>query len=175
MNHSILQKLFGGDRRSIGRAEEVAAEVLRRLALLGALVYGLTSKDLVVRMRSADALEKVTRDRPRLLTPHKRALLKIAANTDQQEVRWHLGSALPRMELRSHERAAAADIRFEHLRDNSSIVKTCAMQGLADLAVRDARSRPQTADANEQPVTSMQAWRGVDIPVKFQAMTFDRL
>lgn len=44
----------------------------------------------------------------------------------------------PRMNLRAKERGVAANILFDYLRDKSSIVKTCAMQGLAGLAAQDA-------------------------------------
>jgi hypothetical protein len=46
---SILEKLKGGDRRSLGKAHEVAAEV-----------QGILYPDPVVRMRAADAVEKIT-------------------------------------------------------------------------------------------------------------------
>ena len=42
-----------------------------------------------------------------------------------------------RMDLGAKERAVAVDILFDYLRDKSSIVRTFAMQGLAELAVRD--------------------------------------
>jgi hypothetical protein len=44
---------------------------------------------------------------------------------------------IPRLELNARERLVAVDILFDYLRDRSSIVKTFAMQGLADLAVKD--------------------------------------
>jgi hypothetical protein len=88
-------------------------------------------------MRAADAVEKITAQRPELLKPHKRKLLEIAGGTDQQEVRWHAALMIPRLELNARERLVAVDILFDYLRDRSSIVKTFAMQGLADLAVKD--------------------------------------
>ncbi len=138
MPHKILKKLAGGDRRSIGHSNEVAAEVLARPALFRILVEGLKSEDPVVCMRAADALEKVTAQRPELLQPHKNALLEIAGRARQQEVRWHMALLCPRMNLRAKERGVAADILFDYLRDKSSIVKSCAMQGLAGLAAHDA-------------------------------------
>jgi HEAT repeat protein len=137
MPHSILKKLAGGDRRSIGRSNEVVREVLARPALVRGLIEGLTNDDPIVCMRAADALEKITAQRPDLLRPHKRAILEIAARSSQQEVRWHVAVLFSRMNLRAKERAVAVDILFDYLRDKSSIVKTFAMQGLADLAKQD--------------------------------------
>jgi len=138
MPHKILKKLAGGDRRSIGHSNEVVAEVLARPALFRVLMEGLTSEDPLVCMRAADAMEKITVQRPELLRPHKSAVLEISGRARQQEVRWHMALLFPRMNLRAKERGVAANILFDYLRDKSSIVKTCAMQGLAGLAAQDA-------------------------------------
>jgi alpha-beta hydrolase superfamily lysophospholipase len=63
----ILTLLEGGDRRSVGRADEVAALVSRNPKLFPQLIAGLWSDDPLVRMRAADAAEKVTRTAPQLL------------------------------------------------------------------------------------------------------------
>jgi hypothetical protein len=97
----------------------------------------MLSGDAIVRMRAADAAEKVTSRRPDLLQPYKRKLLAIAGGSDQQEVRWHSALMIPRLKLTAKERAVAVDILFDYLRDHSSIVKTFAMQGLATLASTD--------------------------------------
>ncbi len=52
----LLGKLQGGDRRSIGRADEVVADVLNDPALFDDLFQGMLHDDPVVRMRSADAV-----------------------------------------------------------------------------------------------------------------------
>ena len=139
MLHPILRKLAGGDRRSIGRANEVVADILARPSRLRILVEGLTNEDPLISMRAADALEKVTVQRPDLLRPHKNAILEISGRTRQQEVRWHMAALFPRLNLRAKERAVAVNILFEYLGDKSSIVKTFAMQGLAGLSEQDPR------------------------------------
>jgi hypothetical protein len=141
MPHPILRKLAGGDRRSIGRSNEVVADVLARPRLFRVLVEGLTSEDPIICMRAADALEKITVQRPELLQPHKKTILEISGSTRQQEVRWHMAALFPRMNLRARDRAVAVDILFDYLRDKSSIVKTFAMTGLAGLAAEDAALR----------------------------------
>ncbi|HEY4880533.1 MAG TPA: hypothetical protein VIH97_15530 [Candidatus Acidoferrales bacterium] len=145
--HAILKKLSGGDRRSIGRSNEIAADVLVRPAqsprLLKVLIGALTSPDEVLRMRSADAVEKITMQRPELLQPFKKNLLSLAGTITQKEVRWHLAILIPRLELTSTERAVSVEILFDYLRDKSSIVKTFAMQSLADLASTDQRLKSQ--------------------------------
>ena len=115
MSHPILEQLKGGDRRSIGRANEVVRQVLRNPALLGELFKGMLSGDPLVRMRAADAAEKVTAERPGLLQPYKKRLLHEIANIDQQEIRRHVAQMIPRLHLRPEERAIAIKILFAYL------------------------------------------------------------
>jgi HEAT repeat protein len=134
---SILEKLAGGDRRSIGRSNQVVKQVLARPDKFSQLFAGLGNKDYLVRMRAADAIEKITLQRPVLLQPYKRQLLELAGQLSEKEVRWHMAQILPRLELSVRHRAAALDILFEYLRDTSSIVKTFAMQAIADFAAEE--------------------------------------
>jgi hypothetical protein len=139
---SILARLEGGDRRSIGRADEVAAEVERNPRLFPELIAGLWSADALVRMRAADATEKVTRESPILLQPYKRRLLGLMADASEQELRWHLAAIVPRLWLDAAERKLASSLLRGYLEDRSSIVRTFALQGLAELAEDDSSLRP---------------------------------
>ncbi len=56
----ILEKLKGGDRRSIGRVNEVVSDVINNAALFDSVFNGMLNDDPIVRMRAADAVEKVT-------------------------------------------------------------------------------------------------------------------
>jgi hypothetical protein len=148
--HTLLKKLSGGDRRSIGRSNEVVAHVLAHPAYFRHVFDGLVTNDPIVRMRAADAMEKITAQRPDLLRPYKRKLLAIAGSTDQQEIRWHAALIIPRLQLTTKERAAALDILFDYLRDKSSIVKTFAMQAIWDLADADAKLKAQITPLVEE-------------------------
>ncbi len=136
--HPLLEKLTGGDRRSIGRSNEVVAEVLAEPCLFDALFEGLLDADPLVRMRSADAVEKITVSHPEYLQPFKKRLLEQIASNEQPEVRWHIAQLIPRLALTPEERSRAVVILEGYLADRSSIVKTFAMQTLADLAEQDA-------------------------------------
>jgi uncharacterized membrane-anchored protein YjiN (DUF445 family) len=93
-------------------------------------------------MRAADASEKITRKEPDLLRPYKKELLALMAKAEQQELRWHLAAIVPRLPLNSKERQLVSSLLRRYLEDGSSIVKTCALQALADLAVDDSSIRP---------------------------------
>jgi hypothetical protein len=138
---NILELLKGGDRRSIGRSEHVATMVSKNLQLFPELIAGLWSKDPLVRMRAADATEKATRKNAQLLIPYREELLGLLAETREQELRWHLAVIVPRLALNPKERTRVIFSLNGYMQDRSSIVKTFALQGLADLARDDARIR----------------------------------
>lgn len=145
-SNKLLDKLRGGDRRSIGRSNEVAALVLKRPELFPHLMQGLWNSDPLIRMRAADAAEKVSLHKPDLLKPLKARLLKLLDETTQQELRWHLAQMVPRLPLSKRDRACAASVFRRHLEDPSSIVKTSAMQALADLANADDELMPEVQE-----------------------------
>lgn len=144
---NILLLLAGGDRRSTGRSDQVAVVVSKDPSLFPELISGLWSPDPLVRMRAADAAEKITRKNPALLTPYKKELLGLMTEATQQELRWHLAVMIPRLPLSATERQLAISALNSYLEDRSSIVKTFALQGLADFAQRDPAIRPEVEDA----------------------------
>jgi hypothetical protein len=139
---SILRKLKGGDRRSIGRSNEVVAEVLASPELFGALFAGLSVGDPVIRARAADAVEKISVIHPEYLRPYRAKLVGEYARCEQKEVRWHVAQMLPRLRWNTREQQQVYDILTVYLRDSSSIVKTFAMQALADLTTQAPKLRP---------------------------------
>jgi len=128
--------------------------VRRNPALFPKLMAGLWSDEPVVRMRAADAVEKVTRAAPGRLQRYKKELLGLMAETEQQEVRWHLAAMVPRLSLTASERQRAAELLKGYLADRSSIVKTFALQGLADLAQQDASMRGAVIELLRESVRS---------------------
>ena len=138
---TIRSLLSGGDRRSIGRSDQVSALVIGKPERFGRLVKCLWDADPVVSMRAADAAEKVSRENPALLQPHKAELLGLLAEVIQKEVRWHLAVMVPRLQLTTSEYRFAAELLKSYMEDRSSIVKTYAMQGLFDLAAQTPEIR----------------------------------
>ena len=73
--HQILAMLAGGDRRSIGRADEVAALAESDPGLLPLLISGMSNHEPLIRMRcadAADALNARSRARDGVLPPMPR-------------------------------------------------------------------------------------------------------
>ena len=141
--HHLLKKLQGGDRRSIGKVDEVVDQVLGSTVLFEELIDGLLVDDPIIRMRSADAVEKITIVKPEWLTPYKKILIRLAGDSSQQEVRWHMAQILPRLRLNPGERKIIVEILYAYLNDKSKIVVTFALQALTDFAVADKSLKPR--------------------------------
>jgi len=171
-SNDLLKTLGGGDRRSIGRSNEVAELVFKRPVLFAQLIHGMCAADPLVRMRAADAAEKVSRKQPDLLRSFKGQLVRLLEEAQEQELRWHLAQMVPRLPLTSKERSRAATLLRSYLQDTSSIVKTCAMQALADLATRDESLRRETRallrDAARNGTAAMKA-RARKLLTRFEA------
>jgi len=147
---SLSSILRGGDRRSLGRANSVVTLILLQPARFPELIECLWCDDAVIRMRAADAAEKISAQKPQLLRPFKAELLGLATEASQPELRWHLALMIPRLPLTSADRKQAFPLLKQYLNDRSSIVKTCALQGLADLAQGDPQIRSQVRSLMEQ-------------------------
>jgi HEAT repeat protein len=181
---TLLALLAGGDRRSIGRANQVVAAVLHSPETFPQLMKELWSTDSLVRMRAADAVEKISRQKPELLRPYKNELLGLMRETamkrrgrpraelrynrskrissqattlavwseatEDKEVRWHLALMVPRLPLNTRERSIAVAALKNYLEDRSSIVRTCALQALSDIAEQTPDLRPEVLELLHQ-------------------------
>lgn len=137
MSISILDQLRGTDRRSIGKSNQVVDAVLADPRLFDAVFEAMLSDDAVLRMRAADAIEKISAHRPDLLQARKRVILTRVAKIEQQEVRWHVAQIFSRLKFTARERRTVVEILNEFLQDQSGIVRAFSMQALADIAEQD--------------------------------------
>jgi len=88
--NQVLQWLSGGDLRSDGLANEAAEFILENPAVFDDLFDGLKSPNDVIRGRTADAIEKVARERPDLIINRLSELVFIATNDQVAMVKMHL-------------------------------------------------------------------------------------
>ncbi len=147
---ALLDQLRGGDRRSIGAVPQVVQQVLAEPQLFAAVFDGISDADSLIRMRCADAAEKITLVRPDLLAPYTRRLIALAQAAEQQEVRWHIAQMLSRVALTKAQRQRVVGMMDDYLDDASHIVQVCAMQLLADIAARDSGLRAPIVARLEQ-------------------------
>ncbi|MCW8916799.1 MAG: hypothetical protein OQK24_13235 [Magnetovibrio sp.] len=134
----MLNLLKEGDRRTVGRVSDAVRLAIGKPQHIDELVDLLTHANPAVRMRAADSLEKSTVQHAEFLTPHKEQLLELAEIATQNEVRWHLAQILTRTDLEPDEMSDLAEVFDRWFRGaDSRIVRTSALQGMVDLAVRD--------------------------------------
>ena len=142
--NSILDLLIGGDRRSIGRANEVSQLILQQPDKFSDLFQGLYAQNPVIRMRAADVIEKVTANDPHHLIPYKQAVLDLLDQTSQIEVQWHLAQIVPRLPLNQDEVQKSYASIEKYLESSSSIVKAFSLQCLFDLSQKAPQYLPIT-------------------------------
>ena len=134
---NMLDKLRGGDLRSIGRSIEIVADIEENPMLIEEVFPGLHDRDPVLKARAADAIEKATREKPELLLDHRRELISILKKEKQQEVCWHIAQMIPRLKYTPQEEEVVIHALNHYLSHKSKIVRVSALEALTDLAQRN--------------------------------------
>jgi hypothetical protein len=133
-----------------GRVPEMAALVSVQPRRAARLIECLWDEDPGVASRAADVLERISRHPSpalsRILAGYKDALLGLLPDARFMKLRWNLAFLIPRLTLTLPEARRAAATLYTFLDDRSSIVKTAALQGLADLTRHDPESLPAVLD-----------------------------
>jgi len=143
-----IRAMLASDRHrlDVGQTKEVAALVLARPRKVGQLIECLWDEDPGIANRAADALERVSFDRPSLTAAWTESLIGLMAEAEQNKLRWNLALFVPRLELSAAEAQRVAAALRTYLEDQSSIVKTAAMHGLAALTRHDPKLLPEVLD-----------------------------
>lgn len=135
---------------ALGRVRELTATLLADPGKAGHLVELLWDDDPGVASRAADVLERISRRgmpvRERILPAAKKALLGLLPEAAPKKLRWNLALMLGRLPLTVNEARRAAEVLHSWLNDPSSIVKTAALQGLADIVLQDPSLLPVVLD-----------------------------
>jgi hypothetical protein len=98
--------------------------------------------DWLVTMRAMDLLEKLARERPDWVAPHKRVFIGELANSDKWEIRLQIVRAIPLFKWTPAERRRAAEVLLRDLRHPQKFVRAWALDSLATLAQEDAALIP---------------------------------
>ncbi len=150
----ILERLSGGDLRSIADANQVVALAEENPAMISFLCECLSHTDRLIRMRSADALEKVSTAQARKLQPHKKIFLKTMQSANDKELRWHMAQIVPRLTLTEKEAEKVYECLINYREDTSKIVKTFALQGMVDLSKHHPQFEKATNAALQKCLSS---------------------
>lgn len=133
-----LEKLLsGGDLRSIGKSNTIAAGI-KKQAEFDELFQYLFHEDRLMKMRAADAVEKITAVHPGYLAGHKKELFKLLNTEAGIELQWHLAQLITRVDLTVKETERIwAKLSDRALNKNQSrIVRVNSLQSLFDLSNR---------------------------------------
>lgn len=97
----------GGKTNSLGEVTSVIAIVLEDKSRLTELYDCLFNQDAWVRMRAADAIEKICRAYPEWLTPYIDRFNENLADSTQPSILWHLAEMYGELELTDAQKSFA--------------------------------------------------------------------
>ncbi len=135
------------DLGRVAQVEELVRAQPRRAERLLELLW---DDDAGVASRAADVLERLSYDASpalrRVFAGFKESLIGLLPEARFIKLRWNLAFAVPRLELTRAEARRVAAALEGYLGDRSSIVKTAALQGLADLTRHDPARLPEVVE-----------------------------
>lgn len=137
MTSQTLERLLKeGDRKTVGNVARIVDLCGDDAESFGALFEFLFHEESAVQMRAADAIVKLAKLYPLLLPPYKERILDEVTLLNHQEVNWHTAQLLGMLEFSKKEAAKAMAVLQKFLTSKSSILKTCALQGMCDIATK---------------------------------------
>lgn len=145
---TLLDQLSGGHPSTIGRAREVAQQVLSARERLDELFDGIAEDNPTIRHRAIRAVAEVSAVQPDWLAPNKEDFLEHMMAMDHWIVRANVCKILPRIpNLSAAERRRMFRWAESLLNDSSSVVKACALDCLSRLSLAPGfpRERKQAA------------------------------
>ena len=135
---------------SVGKVKEICELIADNPRLATRLIEHIWDDDPGVAQRAADVLErgshKPSPTLARILADSKEALLGLLPEAALKKTRWNLALTIGRLPLTIQEARRAAGVLESWLQDESSIMKTAALHGLADLTRWDSSLRPEVID-----------------------------
>lgn len=92
--------MIGGHANSLGKTGDVIQEVLGNKSLLEELYSCMFNDDAWVRMRAADAFEKVCREHPDWIEPYiDRIQAELSGDDQQASIKWHVAQIYQQVPL----------------------------------------------------------------------------
>jgi hypothetical protein len=108
MNEKFADMLtVGGHANSLGRVNDVIEIVLGDKSRIDELYGCLFDDDAWVRMRAADAIEKICREHPDWLLPYVDRFQDELATSTQPSIQWHMAQIYEQVELTDKQKQRA--------------------------------------------------------------------
>jgi hypothetical protein len=144
------QLAIGRSAFDVGRVPEISEWICDQPRRIPRLIELLWDDDPGVASRAADVLERIMRQPSRALrravAGQKGALIGLLSEAQPPKVRWNLALTIPRIELSVPQCRRVVSVLQTWFDDRSSIVKTAALHGLAELTRQDPASLPAVLD-----------------------------
>jgi HEAT repeat protein len=132
--NQVLSWLAGSDLRSDGPANEVAEFVLENPEAFEDLYAGLSETDDVVRGRTADTLEKVSRSKPELVREHLPEMSYLARQEQLPVVKMHLAMIFGHLAIYPELVEQLMNMLLHQLKDESVFTRSWAIASLCIIA-----------------------------------------
>lgn len=133
--NDFVKYLKGGDLRSIANVNKVVP-LIKTQKDFDELFEYLFAEDRLIVMRVADAIEKITLQKPEYLTAHKQDIINLINIAVNKELKWHLALILSRLNFTKKELGSVWSKLTEWAKDKneSKIVRVNSIQTLFDLS-----------------------------------------
>lgn len=134
------ERLTGGHPNSLGNTIEVVEEVLADNSLFDELFNCYFSSDEVVRLRTSNAIKRVTKVNKPLLLPYIDRLIKEISQINQASTQWTLAQLFDTLEkdFSDSQKAQALEIMKKNLANHDDwIVLNTTMDSLGIWARKD--------------------------------------
>src|SRR6185436_8273398 len=138
----IRALLSGGDRRSIAGSNRVRPLIEDNPSLVIELTALTVDEDWLVAQRALDLLEKLAREHPEWIAPHKEVFIGPLAASDKWEIRLQIVRALPLFHWSPAHADRVEKILLENVAFPQTFVRAWALDALAMLAERKMTLMP---------------------------------
>jgi HEAT repeat protein len=122
--------LTGGDRRSIAQADKALQIAREDRAAVDELARLTGDEDWLVAQRACDVLEKLLRERPEWVQPHRQVFFSLLSSP-YWETRLQCVRALPLFAWSAKKRRAVVEVLRKAIDDEQKFVRCWALDGFA--------------------------------------------
>jgi hypothetical protein len=141
-NKTFEVMLTGGHPNSLGNTIEVVSDIFEHPEKLVELIACYESADEVVRLRTSNAMKRITKEHPEWLVPHINHLLENVSKIDQASTKWTLANLFEMLEkfMTAKQKNQAIEILKSNLATHSDwIVLKNTSQTLGEWAKKDVK------------------------------------
>lgn len=135
--NAIYTIISSSDAPAMFQIARIARLAIASPALILDVLEGLRAKDIRIAMYCAEALAKISRSKPTLLTGYETEILACLKTSNRSEVRGPLTLVVPRLALNNALKRNAIRLMFECLNDDSRVLRERVYTALTEVSTKD--------------------------------------